>query len=75
MGDKIILNFDESGNFGKQGRYFTIACVEMENTKPLSNMMKKAVIKTKRKFPEFVTHKEIKASHATPPVKDYFLGK
>lgn len=75
MGDKMILNFDESGNFGKRGRYFTIACVGMENTKSLSNVMKKAVLKTKKKFPEFTNEKEIKASDAYPPIKDYFLRK
>ncbi|KOP78198.1 hypothetical protein AMS60_18710 [Bacillus sp. FJAT-21945] len=75
MGDKMILNFDESGNFGKKGRFFTIACVGMENTKPLSNVMKKAVLKTKTVFPEFKDCTEIKASDAYPPIKDYFLKK
>ena len=75
MGDKMILNFDESGNFGKRGRYFTIACVATENTKPLSNVMKKAVLKTKNTFPEFANHSEVKASDAYPPIKDYFLRK
>ncbi|WP_243299729.1 DUF3800 domain-containing protein [Bacillus litorisediminis] len=75
MGDKLVLNFDESGNLGKQGRFFTIACIEMENTKPLSNVMKKAILKTKQKFPEFMAQSEIKASDAYPPIKDYFLRK
>jgi hypothetical protein len=74
-GDKLILNFDESGNLGKQGRYFTIACVETTNTKPLSNVMKKAVLKTKKTFAEFETNDEIKASDAYPLIKDYFLRK
>jgi hypothetical protein len=75
MGDRIVLNFDESGNLGKQGRFFTIACVEMSNTKPLSNVMKKAALKTKMTFPEFSESKEIKASDSYPPIKDYFLRK
>lgn len=75
MGDKIVLNFDESGNLGKQGRYFTIACVEMENTKPLHNVMKKAILRTKKVFPKFQMFDEIKASDAFPPIKDYFLRK
>lgn len=76
MGDKIILNFDESGNLGKQGRYFTLACIQTSDLKPLTNVMKnKAVLKTKQKFPEFSSAKEIKASEAYPPIKDYFLRK
>jgi hypothetical protein len=75
MGDRIVLNFDESGNLGKQGRFFTIACVEMTNTKPLSNVMKKAALKTKMTFPEFSGNKEIKASDSYPAIKDYFLRK
>ncbi|MEH7236736.1 DUF3800 domain-containing protein [Bacillus sp. JJ1562] len=76
MGDKIILNFDESGNMGRQGRYFTIACIQMDgSTKPLSNVMKKAILKTKQTFPTFNDYDEIKASDAYPPIKDYFLRK
>lgn len=76
MGDKIILNFDESGNLGKKGRYFTIACVEMKtSTKSLSNVMKKAVLKTKRTFSNFEKYDEIKASDSYPAIKDYFLRK
>ncbi|MCJ7839991.1 DUF3800 domain-containing protein [Lederbergia sp. NSJ-179] len=76
MGDKITLNFDESGNLGKKGRYFAIACIEMTNTKPLHNVMKnKAILKTKRKFPEFEKFDEIKASDAYPAIKDYFIRR
>lgn len=75
MGDKLILNFDESGNLGKEGRYFTIACVEMPTTKPLSNVMKKAALKTKKAFPRFESEDEIKASDSSPVIKDYFLRK
>lgn len=75
MGDKIILNLDESGNFGKKGRYFTIACVETCNSKPLINVMKKAVVKTKKTFTQFENECEIKASDAFPPIKEYFIRK
>ncbi|EOR24979.1 hypothetical protein A499_06505 [Niallia nealsonii AAU1] len=75
MGDKIVLNFDESGNMGKSGRYFTIACIETMHTKPLSNVMKKAVLKAKLAFPKYGNCKEIKASESNPVVKDYFLRK
>jgi hypothetical protein len=75
MGEKVVLNFDESGNMGKQGKYFTIACIEMTNTKPLSNVMKKAVLKTKDQFPKYSSYQEIKASESYPMIKDYFLRK
>jgi hypothetical protein len=75
MGDKVVLNFDESGNMGKQGKYFTIACIEMTNTKPLSNVMKKAVLKTKNQFLKYSSYQEIKASESYPMIKDYFLRK
>ncbi|KAA0547582.1 DUF3800 domain-containing protein [Bacillus sp. BGMRC 2118] len=75
MGDKLILNFDESGNLGKSGRYFTIACVCTDSLKPLHNVMKKAVLKTKQNFTEFSNHDEIKAKESYPPIKDFFLRK
>jgi Protein of unknown function (DUF3800) len=75
MGDKVILNFDESGNMGSKGRYFTIACIESKNIKPLSNVMKKTVLKTKKTFPEYQNFKEIKAKDSYPAIKDYFLRK
>jgi hypothetical protein len=75
MSEKIILNFDESGNLGSQGRFFTIACIETTVTKPLCNVMKKAVQKTKETFPQFALENEIKASDSYPLIKDYFLRK
>lgn len=75
MGETVILNFDESGNLGSKGRYFTIACVQTLNQKPLFNVMKKAVLKTKKTFDDFSEFQEIKASHAYPCIKDYFLNK
>lgn len=73
--DKVILNLDESGNLGKDGRYFTIACIECNNIKPLINVMKKAEIKTKRKFGAFKYADEIKASEAYPLIKDYYYKR
>lgn len=73
MGKKVILNFDESGNMGTRGRYFTIACVETYNTKPLENVMKKIILKTRKKFSKYEEMKEIKAKDAGIVVKDYFL--
>lgn len=72
---KVILNFDESGNMGRKGRYFTIACIETYNTKALKNVMKKSSLKVKRKFPRFANEREIKASDSFPIIKDYILRR
>ncbi|MDY0395450.1 DUF3800 domain-containing protein [Virgibacillus halophilus] len=72
---KVILNFDESGNMGRKGRYFTIACVETHNTKPLINVMKKACLKVKKEFPHLTGNREIKASDSFPVIKDYILRR
>lgn len=71
----MILNFDESGNLGRSGRYFTIACVCSTNMKPLINVMKKASLKTKKTFPNYSDFIEIKAKDSYPLIKDYFLNK
>jgi hypothetical protein len=71
----MILNFDESGNMGKDGRHFVIACVGSDNIKPLSKVMKKATQKTKNSFVRFSNAKEIKASDSTGIIKDYILRK
>lgn len=73
--DKLTLNFDESGNLGKDGRYFTIACIETNNFKPIKNVMKKSILKVKKEFPKYQSYKEIKAVHANPIIKDYLLRK
>lgn len=44
------LFFDESGNLGKEGRYFVIACIESEKYKRLDRVMKKTLLKVKNKF-------------------------
>ncbi|SEU32876.1 DUF3800 domain-containing protein [Paenibacillus sp. NFR01] len=71
----MILNFDESGNLGKQGRYFTIACVAGENLKPLENIMNRSIVKVKSKFPKFTHRTEVKASDSNPIIKEYMLRK
>lgn len=44
------LIFDESGNLGKDGRYFVIACVDTNKTKSLHNGMQKKLLKIRNKF-------------------------
>ncbi|BFH66270.1 hypothetical protein J27TS7_11160 [Paenibacillus dendritiformis] len=69
------LFFDESGNMGRDGRYFTIACVACKNDKQLNNALSRAELKTKRQFPYFKRFQEVKASDSNPVIKDYYLRK
>ncbi|PWW01240.1 uncharacterized protein DUF3800 [Paenibacillus cellulosilyticus] len=71
----MILNFDESGNMGNSGRYFVIACVAGHELKPLVNVMNKAIINVKKQFKQYANLDEIKASKASPVVKEYILRK
>lgn len=68
------LIFDESGNLGKDGRYFVIACIDTDNVKELHNIMKRKIEIARLKFPTMKTHtNEIKASEAFPCVKYHLL--
>ena len=72
--DERYLIFDESGNLGKDGRYFVIACIDTENVKELHNIMKRKIEIARLKFPTMKTHtNEIKASEAFPCVKYHLL--
>ncbi|WP_308722521.1 DUF3800 domain-containing protein [Paenibacillus polysaccharolyticus] len=72
---KVILNFDESGNLGTQGRYFTIACVAGSNLRPLENVMNRSIVNVKKQFERFSESREIKASDSNQIIKDYILRK
>ena len=66
---------DESGNLGKKGRYFVIACIDTKNAKSLHNIMKRKLKEAKNIFPKLGnTHAhEIKAAEAYPCVKYHIL--
>lgn len=67
--------FDESGNLGKSGRYFVIACIDTTEYKSLHNIMKRKLKRAKDIFPELgITHAhEVKANEAYPCVKYHLL--
>lgn len=67
--------FDESGNLGKSGRYFVIACIDTMECKSLHNIIKRKLKKAKDLFPELgVKHShEVKANEAYPCVKHHIL--
>lgn len=73
-GERCII-FDESGNLGKSGRYFVIACIDTKECKSLHNIMKRKLKVAGDKFPEIKkghSH-EIKAVDAYPCVKSHIL--
>lgn len=73
MSDRCLI-FDESGNLGKQGRYFVISCIETCDRKSLHNIMKRKLLRAKTAFPELSVHaNEIKATEAHPCVKYHLL--
>ena len=67
--------FDESGNLGKAGRYFVIACIDTREYKALHNIMKRKLKIADDKFPDMKNGHahEIKAADAYPCVKYHIL--
>jgi len=67
--------FDESGNLGNSGRYFTIACIDTTHFKSLHNVMKKKLGIAQKLFPELASlhSNEIKAKDAYPCIKHHIL--
>ncbi len=43
--------FDESGNLGRVGRYFVIACIDTKECKALHNIMKRKLKDAQKLFP------------------------
>lgn len=67
---EYFLYFDESGNLGSDGRYFTIACILTENPKGLQNKMKKVLNYIKKNYDYVKWNKyELKAASCTPEIK------
>lgn len=67
--------FDESGNLGKSGRYFVIACIDTLDCKSLHNIIKRKLKIAKDMYPELAlkhSH-EIKANEAYPCIKYHIL--
>lgn len=68
---------DESGNFGKDGRYFVIACIDTGEYKSIYNIMKKIVKNIRKEFINLAKMStiEIKASNSNMDIKSYVLYK
>ena len=73
-GERCII-FDESGNLGKSGRYFVIACIDTNECKSLHNIMKRKLKIADTMYPEMKNGHahEIKAVDAYPAVKYHIL--
>lgn len=67
--------FDESGNLGRVGRYFVIACIDTKECKALHNIMKRKLKDAQKLFPELGAQHahEVKANEAYPCVKYHIL--
>lgn len=71
--DKTFI-FDESGNLGKDGRYFVIACIETSNPKEIHNVMKRQLHIAKRKYSDVKFNGcELKSSKAPAGVKEHIV--
>lgn len=76
--ESVSLFIDESGNFGTDGRFFTIASVRCDTNDCIryNRAVKKASLKIKRRFPKSCTDNgEVKASLSNCISKDYMLRK
>jgi hypothetical protein len=72
--DERCLICDESGNLGKDGRYFIIACIDTVECKSLHNVMKNKLKQIKSAHPTLSgCGHEIKAYGAFPSVKEQVL--
>lgn len=73
--EERCIIFDESGNLGKSGRYFVIACIDTKECKALHNIMKRKLKVADERFPEIKKNHahEIKAADAYPCVKHHIL--
>ena len=59
------LYFDESGNLGKNGKYFIISCILTSAPKALQNKMKKTLLFIKKQYPHLKFNDyELKANAA-----------
>lgn len=76
--ESVSLFIDESGNFGTDGRFFTIASVrcDVNDRFRYSRAVKKASLKIKKNFPTSCNDNgEVKASLSNCIAKDYMLRK
>ncbi|WP_308780053.1 DUF3800 domain-containing protein [uncultured Clostridium sp.] len=68
---KIYFYFDESGNLGKDNRYFVISCIITKKPKPLENKMKKVLLHIKKTYKNIKWNRyELKANSCKPNIKE-----
>ncbi|UMZ74975.1 hypothetical protein [Natranaerofaba carboxydovora] len=73
----IYLVFDESGDWGNSTeRYYIIGGYITKDLSKVKAITRRAIYKSKSKFPSFLSHlNELKSSDCSPVVKDYLLRK
>lgn len=77
MSNKFVY-IDESGNFGTDGRYLTIAAIEVSDLdhQQLIRNMKRITGKVKKKFPNVATeYGEVKANKSNVIIREYVIRK
>lgn len=76
MSKDYYLYFDESGNLGKSGRNFVIACVLTTDPKSLHNKMKKTLLFIKKEYPNLKFNaSELKANCANRDARVTILSE
>lgn len=74
--EEYFMYFDESGNLGKKGKYFVIACILTKHPKKLHNTMKKTLKKIKKDNPELIFDgHELKANRASKKAKEFIINR
>lgn len=77
MSNKFVY-IDESGNLGSDGRYFTIAAIEINSAdhQKLIRNMKRITGQVKRMFPNVATSRgEVKAANSNVIIREYVIRK
>ncbi|HEH7944432.1 DUF3800 domain-containing protein [Staphylococcus aureus] len=72
---EIKVALDESGNFGQDGDYVVVGGLQVFNSKPIHNFMKKQELKFRKMYPENFEGKEIKHNNSYPAMRYHYINK
>ncbi|UEX89677.1 DUF3800 domain-containing protein [Staphylococcus ratti] len=72
---EIKVALDESGNFGRDGEYVVVGGLQVINSKPIQNFMKKQELKFKKMYPKDFEIQEIKHNNSYPAMKHHYINK
>lgn len=72
---EIKVALDESGNFGKSGKYIVVGGIQVTNNKPILNFMKRQELKFRKLYPEKFEDEEIKHTNSFPAMRHHYIEK